>query len=327
MINRGSQWRRWEPHIHTPGTILNDQFGGGDPWETYLASIETSNPMIEAIAITDYYVTDSYEMVLEKKKEGRLPDVKLVFPNVELRLDVAAKTGFVNAHLLVSPEDNDHLEQLHRLLLRLQFQAFGDTYNCTREDLIRLGKKADSEITDDGAALAHGATQFKVSFTQLRNVLQSSDWADKNILVGMAGAAGDGTSGVRQAADTTVRQEIEKFADIIFASSEAQRLFWFGKGVVSPNQLAERYGAANLAYMAAMLMIKKPWASLLKTGFLGSKVNWSLMHSAKLVSFQKVVLLWESSPPHPLCRLKLFQKLRSMKLTGWKLTKSLSTAG
>ncbi|UWR55519.1 TrlF family AAA-like ATPase [Phaeobacter inhibens] len=245
MINRGSQWRRWEPHIHTPGTILNDQFGGGDPWETYLTSIETSTPMIEAIAVTDYYVTDSYELVLEKKKEGRLPNVKLVFPNVELRLDVAAKTGFVNAHLLVSPEDEDHLEQLHRLLLRLQFQAFGDTFNCTREDLIRLGKRADGSITDDRAALSHGATQFKVSFTQLRTVLQSSDWARKNILVGVAGAAGDGTSGVRQAADATVRQEIEKFADIIFASSEAQRLFWFGKGVVTPEQLTERYGGCK----------------------------------------------------------------------------------
>ncbi|WP_164659541.1 TrlF family AAA-like ATPase [Tropicibacter sp. Alg240-R139] len=245
MFNRGSQWHRWEPHIHTPGTILNDQFGKGDPWEIYLTSIETSNPMIEAIAITDYYVTDSYELVLKKKDEGRLPSVKLVFPNVELRLDVAAKAGFVNAHLLVSPEDGDHLEQLHRLLLRLQFQAFGDTFSCTREDLIRLGKRADNRISDDRAALSHGATQFKVSFSQLRSVLQSSEWAENNILVGMAGAAGDGTSGVRQAADATIRQEIEKFADIIFASSEAQRLFWFGKGAVSPNQLAERYGGCK----------------------------------------------------------------------------------
>ena len=49
MINRGSEWHRWEPHIHTPGTILNDQFGTTDPWEQYLATLEGLTPTIEAI--------------------------------------------------------------------------------------------------------------------------------------------------------------------------------------------------------------------------------------------------------------------------------------
>jgi len=102
MIGRGSQWRRWEPHIHAPGTILNNQFGGGDPWEAYLTSLERCSPEIGAIAVTDYYVTDTYEEVLRRKQAGRLPNVHLIFPNVELRLDIAAKTGFVNMHLLGS---------------------------------------------------------------------------------------------------------------------------------------------------------------------------------------------------------------------------------
>jgi hypothetical protein len=40
MIGRGSEWHRWEPHIHAPGTILNTQFGNADPWEAYLATLE-----------------------------------------------------------------------------------------------------------------------------------------------------------------------------------------------------------------------------------------------------------------------------------------------
>lgn len=241
MIGRGSQWRRWEPHIHAPGTILNNQFGGGDPWHAYLTTLETCTPAIGAIAVTDYYVTDSYEEVLRRKQAGRLPNVQLIFPNVELRLDIAAKTGFVNLHLLVSPEDPNHLSELHRVLQRLQFQAHGDTYNCTRNDLIALGRRADPAIIDDGAALRHGATQYKVNFDQLRRVLRESDWAKANILVAVAGAAGDGTSGLRQAADATMRQEIERFAHIIFSSSPAQREFWFGQKGVSIQQLRERY--------------------------------------------------------------------------------------
>ena len=126
----------------------------------------------------------------------------LFFPNIELRLDVAAKSGFVNIHLLISPEDPDHVSEVTRILKRLQFHAFDDRFDCTREELIKLGKRADREITDDGAALQHGATQFKVNFDQLRKVIDESDWAKKNILVAVAGGTGDGTSGVRQTLQT-----------------------------------------------------------------------------------------------------------------------------
>jgi energy-coupling factor transporter ATP-binding protein EcfA2 len=241
VISRGSEWRRWEPHIHAPGTVLNNQFGGVAAWDQYLSALENATPKIEAIAVTDYYVTDTYEEVLRQKAAGRLPDVKLVFPNIEVRLGAAAKSGFVNLHLLVSPEDPNHLTELRRILTRLQFNAHNDRFDCTRAELIRLGKRADPTITDDPIALAHGATQFKVDFMQLREVFSESEWARKNILVAVAGGAGDGTSGLREPADATVRQEIEKFAHIIFASSVAQREFWIGLRSVTVEELKARY--------------------------------------------------------------------------------------
>ena len=243
MLNRGSEWRRWEPHIHGPGTILNNQFGGPTSWEEYLKALEQAVPAISAIAVTDYYVTETYERVIIEKRNGRLAGIELIFPNIELRLDVAtSKGGFVNMHLFVSPEDPEHLIQLKRLLARLSFKAFGDRFDCTREELIRLGKAADPTISDEGAALTHGAGQFKVNFSELRDVFQQSEWAKKNILVAVAGGATDGTAGVREAADKTMREEIEKFAHIIFASSTAQREFWLGERAVSVEQLHQRYG-------------------------------------------------------------------------------------
>jgi ABC-type lipoprotein export system ATPase subunit len=245
MITSGSQWRRWEPHIHTPDTVLNDQFGGNDPWNKYIVAIETLIPRVEALAVTDYYMTDNYEEVLKYKNSGSLSSVKLIFPNVELRLDVAAKSGFVNIHLLVSPEDSDHLNQLQRILTRLQFHAYGDRFDCTRNDLIALGKRSNPSIIDDLSALRHGATQFKVNFDQLRKVINESDWAKRNILIAVAGSKGDGTSGVRESADSTVRQEIEKFAHIIFSSSVAQREFWLGQRSDTIEKLRERYNGCK----------------------------------------------------------------------------------
>ena len=242
MLSKGSEWRRWEPHIHAPGTVMNNQYEGPTAWDDYLSALEGVTPTIQAIAVTDYYVLDTYEELLKHKAAGRLPEAKLIFPNLELRLDVAtAKGGFVNLHLFVSPEDPDHILEVQRLLSRLQFNVLQDRFDCTRMDLIRLGKKADPSISGENAALTYGASQFKVNFGQLRQIYSESAWAMKNILIGVAGGASDGTSGVRAASDQTIRREIEGFAHIIFASSVAQRDFWLGKNDLGPDEIRARY--------------------------------------------------------------------------------------
>jgi hypothetical protein len=244
MITRGSEWHRWEPHIHAPGTVLNDQFKAGD-WDGYLKALENAAPLIEAIAITDYYTTALYEEVRRHKDAGRLPGISLIIPNIEMRLDVAAKDGFVNLHLLVSPDDPNHVIEIRRFLSRLHFWAHNDQFDCTPEELTRLGRIADSTIQDDRVALAHGATQFKVNFATLRTTYAECAWAKANILIGVAGGSGDGTSGLRQAADHTIRQEIEKFAHFIFTSSPAQREFWLGLRNLNVQQLQDRYGGCK----------------------------------------------------------------------------------
>ncbi len=59
MISRGAEWRRWEPHIHAPGTVMNNRCTGLTAWEDYLSALKAATPLIEAIAVTDYYVTET----------------------------------------------------------------------------------------------------------------------------------------------------------------------------------------------------------------------------------------------------------------------------
>lgn len=241
-FNRGSVWHRWEPHIHTPGTLLADRYSGSNVWAAYINALETASPKFSAIGITDYCITRSYERVRAEKDKGRLPDCELLFPNIELRLDTGTRNGnFVNIHLLVCPDDPGHVTELNRFLGQLSFPAHEDNFACTPADLMRLGRRANPSLSDDEAALRHGASQFKVSRENLVRTWRNIGWARENILIAVAGNA-DGTSGVKEAADTTLREEIEKAAHAIFASSPRQRDFWLGLlPAASPQDLWDRY--------------------------------------------------------------------------------------
>jgi hypothetical protein len=145
----------------------------------------------------------------------------------------------------------DHRSRAHadqvckEVLARLTFKAHENAYCCNKDDLIRLGQRFDPKLRDPSAALQRGSEQFKVSFDNLRKAFTESSWARENILIAIAGSETDGTSGVRDGADATLRQEMEKFAHIIFASSAAQRDFWLGRRNLSfPKIISGRNGGA-----------------------------------------------------------------------------------
>jgi energy-coupling factor transporter ATP-binding protein EcfA2 len=239
---RGSMWRRWDPHIHTPGTALNNQYG--NDWQGYLSAIESSDPPMEALGITDYCGIDRYEEVRDHLAKGRLSTVPLIFPNIELRLPIDTASGKpVNIHLLVSPEDPEHVDKTRRLLRELKFDYRGEQYACDEADLIRLGKEHDPSITDDDAARRAGTNQFKVSPDALKQAFKSSSWAQDHIIIAVAGGSRDGTSGLRDPDGSleATRVEIERMAHVIFSSQPAQRRFWLGQGPASVEQLEAKW--------------------------------------------------------------------------------------
>jgi hypothetical protein len=245
---RGSIWHRWDPHIHTPGTALNDQYAGTDPWEAFLGAIEASSPPIRALGITDYFGIERYEQVVGEKRRGRMPGVGLIFPNVELRLGIeTAKASAVNIHLLFSPQDTDHVERIKRFLLEFEFSYLGESYRCQRSDLIRLGRAHKPALTDDEAARSEGANQFKVNFDQLRQALSKNEWIKKNTLIAVAGGEKDGTSGLRDATASFAaqRKNVEGLAHIVFSANPKQIRFWLGKESASVSELESQYNGCK----------------------------------------------------------------------------------
>ncbi len=241
---RGAIWRRWEPHIHTPGTVLNNDYGSTD-LDSYLTRIESATPTVEVLGITDYLLVRRYEEVIHAKESGRLSNVRLVLCNVEMRLSIETKRGKgINLHILVSPEDPNHVDEIKRQLAKLHFHFGREDYACTEADLIRLGRVHDPAITDDEAALRAGVNQFKVDFPQLRKLYEETEWLQQHTLIAIAGGSNDGTAGLRDAdaSFAAQRKELEAFGHIILTSTPANIEFWRGEGSKTPDELEATYG-------------------------------------------------------------------------------------
>lgn len=243
---RGSTWRRWDPHVHLPGTTLNDQFGGVTVAEA-LDALAAARPAIEAIGATDYASTAGYRVAAEAHRGGAGASIGLIFPNVELRLDVPTAAGpAVNLHLLCAP---DHVDELDRLLGLIEFQFRGRRYCATPDNLRALGRAFTGDPgLSDVAALRAGTNQFKVNFQHVRDRIGEDTWAQEHCLVAFAGGQRDGTSGVRVEAGgfEALRQEIESSAHIIFSGNPQQRLYWLGRGADGPEVIQRRYGGLKL---------------------------------------------------------------------------------
>lgn len=172
----------------------------------------------------------------------------MIFPNVELRLGIeTSKSAAINIHLLFSPHDPEHQEQIKRFLLGLEFTYLDEVYRCQRSDLIRLGRAYRPGLADENAARSEGANQFKVNFEQLRKEWSKNEWVKRNARIAVAGGEKDGTSGLRdpRSSFAAQRKTVEALAHIIFSANPKQIRFWLGKENVSVEALEREYNGCK----------------------------------------------------------------------------------
>ena len=243
--HRGSEWRRWDLHIHTPCAVRANDFEPKD-WETYIDALEAAPPEISAIGITDYCSIDGYKRIKQYQDSGRVPNIPLILPNIEFRLSIPSKKGAgINAHLLFSPHDPDHIEKIASLLgdIRMELSS-GDVYRCTRPDLIRLGKRTNPQSSNDDEAYATGNLQFKLDLARLRDIFRQP-WVKRNCLVAFSNADYDGVSALANSPSfSAIRDDIYHLSHFIFSATPKDRAYFLGKSNAdSPHDVIRRYGA------------------------------------------------------------------------------------
>lgn len=227
MLERGSEWRRWDLHVHTPGTAMADLFEGD--WNAYLMAVENQTD-VAVIGVTDYMSIANYSRMLREKAAGRLANIKLLIPNIEFRATPGTVKGkALNVHVLVDPIDPGHEQNILEALGRLTFTYNKRPYACVPGDLMALGRSHAPTIVDDGAALRHGIGQFKVPFQAIEEWYRNEHWLAHNSLVAISNSGTDGLGGLLLADGFgALREEITRFSNIIFSGNPTDRDFYLG---------------------------------------------------------------------------------------------------
>lgn len=249
MINnrfsKGSDWRRWDLHIHTPGTVLADNYGGDNElvWNKFVEEIEKQSD-VKAIGITDYLSIEGYKKVLEYKKVGRLSNIDLVIPNIEFRITPQTeKSKGINIHLLVSPDLENHIQIIEESLSRLTIKVNDQPLGCCRSSFITIGKKRDKNSSDE-AAYREGVNQYKVDFSSFQEWFKQERVLQENSLIAVSNSTSDGVSGLQKDSGfAETRDQIYRFTDIIFSARPKDREYFLGKDVDSPDIICEKYRA------------------------------------------------------------------------------------
>lgn len=250
----GSEWRRWDLHVHTPETLKQDLYSGSTPeekWDNFCKKINNNEEEIAVIGITDYLLIDNYRKFLSLQKAGKITrQFELVIPNIELRLSPVTASGkALNLHLLISPDFVPHIEE--RIYSKLTIKVGTTQYDATRPGLIRLGKSSSSNFSDD-EAYKEGARKFIIDFDTLRSAFDDDQELKGHCLVVVSNSSNDGASGIIKHSDffaTTVsdldikRQAIYKFSDAIFSGNPKDREYFLGKGTDTKEKVIERCGS------------------------------------------------------------------------------------
>lgn len=173
----GSEWRRWDLHVHTPESKLGASFVGTS-WVDYLDQLELAaeSADIAVVGVTDYMSIDGYERLFAEKNNlttPRLKNIQLLIPNIEFRALPATRDGkALNIHILIDPADRDHIQKIKRALVNLKVEYTSQSegrrsYGCVREELIEYARAQNPGLIDDEQAYKFGIEQFKPSYEQV----------------------------------------------------------------------------------------------------------------------------------------------------------------
>ena len=185
MYSRGSEWREWDLHIHSPASF---HWGG----ERLGSDSDRNNQLVDemiralndaaptAFGLMDYWTFDGWFALKTRRAQQAAPKLaKTVFPGIELRL-AAPMEGRLNAHVLFSDEISDqHLKDfLSRLKLELVDQPLSPAAlieyarYAGADKLTKHGFDKSRIAADDAEALRAGCEIAEINVDSYKEAIR-----------------------------------------------------------------------------------------------------------------------------------------------------------
>lgn len=177
-FQRGSEWRQWDLHIHTPASfhwkgkkfdVNPDAQSNRVLVDEMIAALNAAAPSV--FALMDYWTFDGWFALQRRLKETGSPRLlKRVFPGIELRL-VAPMDARLNAHVLFSDEIEAQALVDFKAALTIEFVD----RPLSNASLVLLARKASEDKLQH-----HGFKKHDVDSTESIALLAGSTIAEIN---------------------------------------------------------------------------------------------------------------------------------------------------
>lgn len=262
LYPKGSEWRKWDLHVHTPLSYLGNQFG--NDFDNYVKQLfkMALEKDIAAIGITDYFTIEGYKKLKNEylnKDEGikklgfgddEIKKIKqiLILPNIEFRLNKLVGRSRINFHVIFSDEVKiNDIEENFLREIKFVYQGGPQTEDekrpLTLKNLEALGKRLKEEHKgfESKSDIEVGMMNAVVDDTEIMKILSNK----KSIFAGkyltFVPADEDLSEISWDSQDHNVRKIIIQKSDGFFSSNEGTRKFGLGRKHPSIEKFLEEF--------------------------------------------------------------------------------------
>jgi len=271
---RGSEWQKWDLHVHTPASATDHRLG--DNWDNYvdklIDAIKKHN--ISAIATADYFTISGYKKLLDyydtdnhvlsvNDKEAPV----YIIPGIELRLNnFNSEEESINIHILFDPEFCSHGFIESNFLEKLRIAYRGGEYDLKRQNILAIGKGiAESSNINVGQDFSKIGEEKEKEYTKkalgaitlnkkdisdaledIDKIFKNQKLPNKSYLLCVVGKGHGGIQDLKWFEDNKkfsraglLREDITHQADIIFSNNKDDIDFYLGKKDDTPPEEVE----------------------------------------------------------------------------------------
>jgi ABC-type lipoprotein export system ATPase subunit len=206
----GSTWKKWDLHVHTPESLVHNYPGdNAAAWDAFIRDLETLPPEFKVIGINDYLFVDGYERILREKRTGRLANIELILPVVELRLDkfggvvergadgkyLSSSWSRINLHVIFDQVEPGFIRDQFLSAITASYTlipgaavglgCWGGVIN--RENLASLGAAIINSVPENQRArykspIVEGFNNLNISLEALKRALENPMLAGKHLV-------------------------------------------------------------------------------------------------------------------------------------------------